>query len=299
MEDTFGRGMERWFAFKGFQMGMPTEDIDQSSSVEDFESKLKKYAPYIGQILQLALSRASRLKGFVPGSKRLVGVAKRVGLGNVLGKAGSLGGAVAGQAGKLGVAAGAAALLWYLVETKTTAADFYEALKPYMSEADMVGLKISNARVQSAFREHPENKTFWNTVIVPVIYADRLTPELIMQRLDKFLQASTSLKRLGLRAKFIGNRAHIYPLLVYFDSKKLEEDGESLWPQILEEDDTGGVRPRHLRMKAPRTPEFRTYLSAGMVNVSGKRVVSEIFDEDDLHYVLEWGQNDRSNSDQF
>ena len=126
----------------------------------------------------------------------------------------------------------------------------------------------------------------------PVIYADELTPDSILQWSDKVLQASAALKRLGLRVKLVGSRARIYPLLVYFDNQRFEEHRQALWPEIFEEDDTEGVRPRYLSKKASWTPEFKAYLSAGMVNVPGKQVISEIFDEDDLYSVLEWGQSE-------
>lgn len=157
-------------------------------------------------------------------------------------------------------------------------------------------MRISNARVPSALRDVPVNKTFWNTVLVPVIYTDHLTPDSILQRFDRFLEAAAPLKHLGVRAKFIGNRAHIYPLLVYFNSEKLEEDKALLWPRIFEEDETDGMRPQTLSTKAPWAPEFKAKLSAGVVNVQEKWVLSAIFDEDDLYNVLEWAQDENSGS---
>ncbi len=140
------------------------------------------------------------------------------------------------------------------------------------------------------------NKTFWNTVLVPVIYADQLTPDSILQRFDTFLEAAAPLKHLGVRAKFVGNRARIYPLLIYFDSAKLEEDKALLWPRIFEEDDTEGMRPQTLSTKASWAPEFKAKLSAGVVNVQEKWILSAIFDEDDLYNVLEWAQEEHSGS---
>jgi hypothetical protein len=107
------------------------------------------------------------------------------------------------------------------------------------------------------------------------------------------MAASDSLKRLGLRAKFIGNQASIYPLLVYFDSKKLEEDKKLLWPRLFEDKGTEeGLRPRIRSDKASRTPGFKVTLSAGVVDVQERWVLSEIFDEDDLYSVLKWGQSE-------
>src|SRR5215218_3865081 len=266
MQDIFTKGMNKWFALKKFQVGVPTEDIDQRSSFEDFLSRVDKVG--------LLSTTVGRALGSLPYAHRVGGVA-------------------AGKVGKAGGVAGTIILLSdFLIDTKTSAADLYDALKPYVSRADLIGLKISNAKAWNTFREHPGNKTFWNTVLVPVIYADELAPDSILQWFDKFLQASAALKRLGLRVKLVGSRARIYPLLVYFDNQRFEEHRQVLWPEIFEEDDTEGVRPRYLSKKASWTPEFKAYLSAGMVNVPGKQVISEIFDEDDLYSVLEWGQSE-------
>ena len=42
MQDVFTKGMNRWFALKEFQVGVPTEDIDQRSSFEELQSKINK-----------------------------------------------------------------------------------------------------------------------------------------------------------------------------------------------------------------------------------------------------------------
>jgi hypothetical protein len=284
MQDVFTKGMNRWFALKEFQVGVPTEDIDQRSTFEELQARINKVG--------LLSTTVGGALNSLPHARRVGGVAAKTGkLGGVTGRVGKLRGA--GKIGKAGGVAGTVVLLSdFLIDTKTSAADLYDALKPYISRADVIGLKISNAKAWKAFREHPGNKTFWNTVLVPVIYADELTPDSILQWFDKFLQASGALKRLGLRVKLVGSRARIYPLLVYFDNQRFEEHRRALWPEIFEEDDTEGVRPRYLSKKASWTPEFKAYLSAGMVNVPGKQVISEIFDEDDLYSVLEWGQSD-------
>ena len=289
MQDVFTKGMNRWFALKEFQVGVPTEGIDQRSSFEELQSRINKVG--------LLSTTVGRALNSLPHARRVGGVAAKTGkLGSVAGRVGKLGGA-AGKIGKVGGVAGTVVLLSdFLIDTKTSAADLYDALKPYISRADVIGLKISNAKAWKAFREHPGNKTFWNTVLVPVIYADELTPDAILQWFDKFLQASGALKRLGLRVKLVGSRARIYPLLVYFDSQRFEEHRQALWSEIFEEDNAEGVRPRTLRKKASWTPEFKAYLSAGMVNVPKRLVISEVFDEDDLYSVLEWGQSERSSS---
>lgn len=270
MQDIFTKGMQRWFALEKFQVGIPTEDMDQSSGFQDFHSKVKDFG-------KLAATIWAALRFLI--------------------KSGRFGG-VATKAGRwAGTAGGVATLYDLLIDTKTTAANLYDALKPYLSRADLFGLKISDVSMPSNLREDPKNKTFWNTVLVPVIYADDLTPDCIEQRFTTFLQATDPLKRLGLRAKFIGNRASIYPLLVYFDSKKLEDDKELLWPQIFEGKSTEGIRPRIRSDKASRTPGFKVKLSAGVVDVQERWVLSDIFDQDDLYSVLKWGQSENSDSD--
>lgn len=269
MQDIFTKGMQRWFALEKFQVGIPTEDMDQSSGFQEFHSRVKDFG-------KLAATIWTALR-FLTKSGRFGGLATKFGRWT-------------------GTAGGLITLYDLLIDTKTTAADLYNALKPYLSRADLFGLKISNVSMPSTLREDPKNKTFWNTVLVPVIYADDLTPDSILERFDKFLEAADPLKRLGLRAKFIGNQASIYPLLVYLDSKKLEEDKESLWPQIFEEKGTEGIRPRTHSNKAPWTPEFKAKLSAGVVDVQKRWVLSEIFDEDDLYSVLEWGQSENEDS---
>jgi hypothetical protein len=272
MQDIFGKGMQRWFALKGFHVGIPTEDIEQSLGFEDFQSRVEDFG-------KLAVA--------VWGALRVLRKADRFGgLATKVGKWG-------GTAGAIGAAI---SLSDFLIDTGATADSLYNALKPYASRADLIGLKISNARVPSTLKEDPVNRTFWNTVLVPVIYADQLTPDSILQRFDRFLDAAAPLKRLGLRAKFVGNRAHIYPLLIYFDSEKLQEDKALLWPRIFEEDGTEGMRPRTLSTKAPWTPELKVKLSAGVVNIPEKWVLSEIFDEDDLYNILEWAQDENSDS---
>ena len=289
MQEVFTKGMNRWFALKEFQVGVPVEDIDHRSSFEELQSSINKVG--------LLSTTVGRALNSLPHTRRVGAVAAKTGkLGGVTGRVGKLGGA-AGKIGKAGGVAGTVVLLSdFLINTKTSAADLYDALKPYVSRADIIGLKISNAKAWSAFREHPGNKTFWNTVLVPVIYADELTPVSILEWFDKFLEASGALKRLGLRVKFVGSRAHIYPLLIYFDGQRFEEHLQGLLSEIFEEDNAQGVRPRTLGKRASWTPEFKAYLSAGMVNVAENRVISEIFDDDDLYSVLEWGQSEKSRS---
>jgi hypothetical protein len=289
MQEVFTKGMNRWFALKEFQVGVPVEDIDQRSSFEELQSSINKVG--------LLSTTVGRALNSLPNTRRVGAVAAKTGkLGGVTGRVGKLGGA-AGKIGKAGGVAGTVVLLSdFLINTKTSAADLYDALKPYVSRADIIGLKISNAKAWSAFREHPGNKTFGNTVLVPVIYADELTPVSILEWFDKFLEASGALKRLGLRVRLVGSRAHIYPLLVYFDGQRFEEHLQGLLSEIFEEDNAQGVRPRTLGKRASWTPEFKAYLSAGMVNVAEKRVISEIFDDDDLYSVLEWGQSEKSRS---
>ncbi len=274
MQDIFTKGMQRWFALKEFQVGIPTKDIKQDLGFKDFQRKIEDFVK-LAAAVRVAVGVLRKV------ATRFRGLAMK---GSKWG-----GGAVGGI--------GAATLLSnWLIDTGATAADLYNALKPYTSRADLIGLRISDARVPSNLREGPVNRTFWNTVLVPVIYADHLAPDSILQRFDTFLEAAAPLKHLGVRAKFVGNRARIYPLLVYFDSEKLEEDKALLWPRIFEEDDTEGMRPQTLSTKPSWAPEYKAKLSAGVVNVQEKWVLSAIFDEDDLYNVLEWAQEEHSGS---
>ncbi len=272
MHDIFTKGMERWFERNRFQIGIPTKDIDQDFGFEHFISGFKEF------------KKLARVFGGVAGAVKVAERFRKIGP-----HVGKLGGAI-------GTVSGVLAVSDFLIDTGATADDLYNALKPYASRADLIGLKISDAAVPSTLRDHPRNKTFWNTVLIPVIYADNLTPDSITQRFDKFVEAAPALKRLGLRAKLIGNRASIYPLLVYFDSHRFEEDKGSLWPEISKEAGAESTKSRIPRIKAVRTPELKAKLSVGMVNVSENRVLSEIFDEDDLYHVMEWGQSEDSSS---
>jgi hypothetical protein len=274
MRDIFTIGMQRWFALKGFQVGIPTEGIDQSLGFEDFQSRVKDFGK-----LTAALGGGVRV---LQRAGRFGGLARRVG---------RWGGAV-------GAVGAAISLSDLLIDTGATADDLYDALKPYASRADLIGLKISDARVPNTLKENPRNKTFWNTVLIPVIFADDLTPDSVARRSDKFLGAAASLKRLGLRAKLVGNRASVYPLLVYFDGKKLEEDKELLWPHVFEKEGTGGgIRPLTRTDRSSWVPGLKAKLSAGVVNVPEGWVLSEVFDEDDLYSVLRWGEEGSSGSD--
>ncbi len=273
MQGMFTKGMEEWFKRNQFQVGIPARGIDQKKwNFRDFNTRFKDYEKLAGTIWGVAgaLKVAERFRKFGP-------------------QVGKLGGAI-------GAVSGVLMLSDFLIDTGATVDDLYNALKPYASRADLFGLKISDAAVPSTLRDHPRNKTFWNTVLIPVIYADNLTPDSITQRFDKFVEAAPALKRLGLRAKLIGNRASIYPLLVYFDSHRFEEDKGSLWPEISKEAGAESTKSRIPRIKAVRTPELKAKLSVGMVNVSDNRVLSEIFDEDDLYHVLKWGQSEDSSS---
>ncbi len=271
MQDIFTKGMQRWFALKGFQVGIPTKGIEQSLGFEDFQSKVENFG-------KLAMAVGAAVSFF---RTRFRGLATK-------------GGKWVGVVGAIGTAI---SLSDFFIETGATADGLYNALKPYASRSDLIGLRISNARVPSTLREVPVNRTFWNTVLVPVIYADHLTPDSILERFDTFLEAAAPLKHLGVRTKFVGNRAHIYPLLVYFNSEKLEEDKALLWPRIFEEDGTDGMRPQTLSTKGSWAPELKATLSVGVVNVQEKWVLSAIFDEDDLYNVLEWAQADNGGSD--
>jgi hypothetical protein len=71
MRDIFTRGMQRWFALKGFQVGIPTEGIDQSLGFEDFQSRVKDFGK-----LTAALGGGVRV---LQRAGRFGGIARRVG----------------------------------------------------------------------------------------------------------------------------------------------------------------------------------------------------------------------------
>ena len=88
-------------------------------------------------------------------------------------------------------------------------------------------------------------------------------------------------------------------LLVYFDGEKLEEDKESLWPHVLQEEagTGGGFRPRTRTDKSSWLPGPRAKLSAGVVNVPEGWVLSGVFDEDDLYSAPRRGEKGSSGPD--
>lgn len=147
MQDIYTKGMQRWFALKGFQVGIPTEDIKQNLGFENFQKKVEdfgKLAAAVGAAVGVLRNATTRFRGLTTKGSKWGG------------------GAVGGI--------GAVTLLSdWLIDTGATADDLYNALKPYASRADLIGLKISDARVPSNLREVPVNRTFWNTVLVPVI----------------------------------------------------------------------------------------------------------------------------------
>jgi hypothetical protein len=43
MQDIFIKGMQRWFALKEFQVGIPTAGIDQNLGLENYQSRIKDF----------------------------------------------------------------------------------------------------------------------------------------------------------------------------------------------------------------------------------------------------------------
>ena len=71
MQDIFTKGMNKWFALKEFQVGVPTEDIDQKTSFEDFVSRIDKVG-----LLSTTIGRAL---GSLPHAHRVGGFAAKTG----------------------------------------------------------------------------------------------------------------------------------------------------------------------------------------------------------------------------
>lgn len=101
MQDVFTKGMNRWFALKEFQVGVPTEDIDQRSTFEELQARINKVG--------LLSTTVGRALNSLPHARRVGGVAAKTGkLGGITGRVGKLGGAT-GKIGKAGGVAGTVA----------------------------------------------------------------------------------------------------------------------------------------------------------------------------------------------
>jgi hypothetical protein len=137
MQGIFTKGMQEWFDRNRFQVGIPTEGIDQEKwNLGDFRTRFKDFEKVAGVV------------GGVAGAFKLAERFRRLGP-----HVGKLGGAI----GAVGMVL---ALSDFLIDTVANADDLYNALKPYASRADLIGLRISNPRVPSALKDHPRDKTF-------------------------------------------------------------------------------------------------------------------------------------------
>jgi hypothetical protein len=66
----------------------------------------------------------------------------------------------------------------------------------------------------------PEGVVDSQQFIIPLMYADSLTPKDVDERFDLFVEFAPSIANLGLRLNFQNLGLYIFPLLIYFDGKK-------------------------------------------------------------------------------
>jgi hypothetical protein len=74
MQDIFTKGMQEWFERNQFQMGIPTEGIDQKKwSLGDFRTKFKDFEKAAGVIggVASAFKLAERFRKFGPQVSKL------------------------------------------------------------------------------------------------------------------------------------------------------------------------------------------------------------------------------------
>jgi hypothetical protein len=136
------------------------------------------------------------------------------------------------------VAQGLASLampMW--VSGSVDSADALDALAPFVPLADMVAWRIDGS----------------SNAVVPLIYADEIPAETLLERFTKFLDLAEMGIRMNLQSMASGN---VFPLLVYFQ----RENYEQAVPQLR----TQGFLKRFWR---------RTYLTAGFVDLAGGQVL--------------------------
>ena len=93
--------------------------------------------------------------------------------------------------------------------------------------------------------------------LVPVIYADKLAANEIEERFDQFIEMAGPLTEFGPRLNFQSQGvANIFPLVVYFDHKTLEQH----LPEVLPD----AWQKRIMR---------RIYLQAHLVSVPERKVI--------------------------
>lgn len=130
--------------------------------------------------------------------------------------------AVQEASGWMGAAAHAAGipvpakLLSLFLTTGAPREQVEDALRPYLHHADLVALHVGG-----------------NVTVVPVIHADRLAPEEILERLAIFIEESSALGDLGMRfilSSSSPSSVYLYPLLVYSTSRECAR----VWEAIAE-----------------------------------------------------------------
>jgi len=91
------------------------------------------------------------------------------------------------------------------------------ALEPFNRMADLVGLHI------------PHGIDASGQYMILVILADELSPRDILERFDLFTEFASGVAKLGWQIAFQSGEMSLYPLIVYFDSRKYARNA----PKVL------------------------------------------------------------------
>ncbi|HEX8681866.1 MAG TPA: hypothetical protein VF707_06095 [Ardenticatenaceae bacterium] len=129
-------------------------------------------------------------------------------------------------------------------------------------------------------------------MLVPVIYADTLTPEELFQRFEQFFELAEPLAEFGLK---LNGRpqgpALVYPLVVYFDAQKFAQDVPLLLPRShlkkilhMAAVDAGYINVPERTVRWRKTDGLLMGLAKGISRMMGQKY--PIFDERDLAAVL-------------
>ena len=129
-------------------------------------------------------------------------------------------------------------------------------------------------------------------MLVPVIYADTLTAEEVLQRFEQFFELAEPLAEFGLK---LNGRpqgpALVYPLVVYFDAQKFAQDVPLLLPRShlkkilhMAAVDAGYINVPERTVRWRKTDGLLMGLAKGISRMMGQKY--PIFDERDLAAVL-------------
>jgi uncharacterized membrane protein YqaE (UPF0057 family) len=156
-----------------------------------------------------------------------------------------------------------------------------KALTPIASLSDLIGLKIQS------LTQEPH--------MILVIYADSLSPEIILHRLEQFLTLAHAVAKLGLRVNFQTVGLYIYPLAIYFEEQNYVKSLPVLLPQGWQR---SFWKKLNLRVGFVNVPQ-RTVVWAEPTGPAriGKSLggFKERFTEHDLSEVLRLGSQQSTN----